>query len=426
MRDASSPGLLSADFEDRTLRCIRCGLCLDACPTFRLTGNEAQSPRGRIRLMRDAAAAGLATDAPASSQLDACLGCRACEAACPSGVGYGAALEEFREASDQAGWRPGLERLARRALIEALTRPRLLLALLRAAHALPSRCRVLPRWVALTLTGQRGAPVVLPATPHRPRLGRLPAKAQALAPRRAAVGVLEGCVMRVLFAETNEATVRVLQRAGCDVFAPCEAGCCGALDAHAGRLEAARRKARALIDAFRAHALDAIVVNSAGCGSAMKAYGTLLAGDPQYAEQARAFAARVRDASEYLAEAGGPPPEGRFDALVAYHDACHLAHAQRVTAAPRRLLSAVPGLRLVDLPESDTCCGSAGIYNLTHPRMAVRLLERKVDAIAATGAAVVAAGNPGCIAWMREGVRRRGLAVRVLHPVEILDEAAGG
>jgi len=416
--------LLGDRFEERTLRCIRCGLCLDACPTFRLTGNEADSPRGRIRLMRDAAGAEMAPEAPAAGHLDACLGCRACEAVCPSGVEYGPAIEEFRGAAEEAGWRPALQRVARHGLLEALTRPRVLLAMLRVARALPGGCARLPSWVARPLVDERGVPVVLPATPSRLRIGRLAERSEARTVRRATVGILEGCVMRVLFPETNEATVRVLQRAGCDVIAPPRAGCCGALDAHAGRLDAARRKARALIDAFGPYSLDAIVVNSAGCGSAMKAYGELLGDDASYAGPARSFAAKVRDVSEFLSDLDAPLSGGRFDAVVAYHDACHLAHAQGIVAAPRRLLAGVPGLRLVDLPESDTCCGSAGIYNLTHPRTAGRLLERKVDAIVATGAGVVAAGNPGCVAWIREGVRRRGLRIRVLHPVEILDEAA--
>jgi glycolate oxidase iron-sulfur subunit len=231
--------------------------------------------------------------------------------------------------------------------------------------------------------------------------------------------------MRVLFHPTNLATVRVLQRNGCEVLAPRAAGCCGAFHLHSGYMDDAKARARALLDAFENVEMDAFVVNSAGCGSTLKEYGELLEGDPVYAERAHEFAAKVKDVSEWLMEIGIEPPAGRLDATVTYHDACHLAHGQGIRSAPRELLRAIPGLKLVELPESDTCCGSAGVYNLTQPEMAARLLERKVEFIAETGASVVATGNPGCLAWIEQGLRARGLEVSVRHPVEILDAAYG-
>jgi glycolate oxidase iron-sulfur subunit len=281
----------------------------------------------------------------------------------------------------------------------------------------------MPGFAAELLTGSPDASVTLPAVPKKIAVGRLPECSPAKGPKRYRVGVLAGCVMRVLFHETNTATVRVLQRNGCEVLAPRKAGCCGALHLHAGYLDDAREKARALLDAMKGVEIDAFVINSAGCGSTLKEYGEILADDPVYADRARAFSAKVKDIAEFLVDIGAEPPSGEYKATVAYHDACHLAHGQKITTPPRALLRSIPGLTLVDLPESDTCCGSAGIYNLTQPDMARRLLERKVNFILQTGATVVATGNPGCLAWIEQGLRERGHTIEVKHPVEILDEA---
>lgn len=411
---------------DKSLRCIRCGFCLDACPTFRLTGNEADSPRGRIYLMRSVREGALPLDESVRAHLDACLGCRACESACPSGVEYASILEDFRAGMEQRGARPAAQSFARRQLLATLTSPARLAASLKAAGRLgrlTGQRKTMPPLAAELLTGRADAAVTLPAVPQRIEVGRLPEVSPAIGERRYRVGILAGCVMRVLFGDTNAATVRVLQRNGCEVVAPRAAGCCGALHLHSGYMADAKAKARALLDAFRDVEMDAFVVNSAGCGSTLKEYGELLEDDPVYADRARAFAAKVRDVSEFLMEIGLTPPEGRFEATVAYHDACHLAHGQRITVQPRALLRAIPGLRLVDLPEPDTCCGSAGIYNLTQPELAARLLERKVAFIRETGASVVATGNPGCLAWIQQGLAARGYDVEVRHPVEILDAA---
>lgn len=415
--------------EKKALKCIRCGFCLDACPTFRLTGNEADSPRGRIYLMRSVMDGVIPLDSGVRAHIDACLGCRACETACPSGVEYGTIVERFRAGMEAVGGRPATQTFARKQLLGLLTNPGRLSAALKGAGILSRLTgdrRTMPPLAAELLTGRADALVTLPATPTRASVGRLPEVSPAIGERRCRVGILAGCVMRVLFHGTNEATVRVLQRNGCEVVAPRAAGCCGALHLHSGYMTDAKQLARKFVEAFRSVEMDALVVNSAGCGSTLKEYGELLADDPVYAEEARKLAAKVRDVSEFLAEIGIETPAGRLEKTVAYHDACHLAHGQKITTAPRKLLSQIPGLRLVDLPESDTCCGSAGIYNLTQPGMARRLLERKARFIEETGATVVATGNPGCLAWIQQGLAERGRPIEVLHPVEILDAAYHG
>jgi glycolate oxidase iron-sulfur subunit len=412
--------------QDKALKCIRCGFCLDACPTFRLTGNEADSPRGRIYLMRSVMENAIPLDNGVRRHIDTCLGCRACETACPSGVEYADILEHFRADMESYGARPASQQFARKQLLDMLTSPAKMAMALKVSgllEKLTGPMTTMPKIASELLTGSDEAVVKLPATPKKISIGKLPELSPSTGEKRYRVGVLAGCVMRVLFHDTNEATVRVLQRNGCEVIAPKEAGCCGALHLHSGYMADAKARARALIEAFKDVEMDAFVVNSAGCGSTLKEYGELLADDPVYAEEARLFASKVKDVSEFLVNIGIEPPENALNITVAYHDACHLAHGQKITAAPRQLLKSIPGLNLVDLPESDTCCGSAGIYNLTQPLMAERLQNRKVEFIAQTGASVVATGNPGCLAWIQQGLKERGLDVQVLHPVDILDKA---
>ena len=365
-------------------------------------------------------------DSGVMGHLDSCLGCRACETACPSGVEYAGILEQFRADIEKSPSRPPTQRFARKQLLATLTNPGRLAASLKAAgllNRLLGNPRNMPGFAAQLLTGSAGIDVILPATPNHIEIGRLPERSHAIGEKRYTVGILAGCVMRVLFHETNLATVRVLQRNGCEVIAPRTAGCCGALHLHTGYMDDAKTKARALLDSVAPYDMDAFVVNSAGCGSTLKEYGHLLSDDPQYAHRAIEFAAKVKDITEWLAETGIAPPSGGYDAKVAYHDACHLAHGQRITAAPRALLKSIPGLELVEIPESDTCCGSAGVYNLTQPEMARRLQQRKVDFIAESGASVVATGNPGCLAWIQQGMQERGIQIEVRHPIEILDSA---
>ncbi len=413
--------------EDNLMTCVHCGFCLPACPTYLETGSEADSPRGRIVLMRGLHEGTLqATDADVVRHLDLCLGCRACEPACPSGVQYGHILEYARAQWQGKHVRPAHTQAARGALLTTLTRPKLGAIAMRfaqlAAHGEVPAAAVR----AFSGNSEAAAQAVLLPTQISPALP--PVITPAIGARRCRVGVLTGCVMRVLYGDVNQDTVKVLAANGCEVLANRRQGCCGALHAHQGQVDEAQAMARALIDAFTPlGGLDAIVVNSAGCGSAMKDYGTLLADDPAYAARAQAFAAKVRDICEFLDTIGWIAPfrdSGNETLTVAYHDACHLAHGQGVRDAPRALLARIPSVSLVSLAESDVCCGSAGIYNLTQPEMAKRLQARKLEHILAANANVVAAGNPGCLAWIGAGLKERNLpAIRVAHPVTLLAEA---
>ncbi|HEY3283368.1 MAG TPA: glycolate oxidase subunit GlcF [Armatimonadota bacterium] len=421
--------------EESLRDCIHCGLCLSSCPTYLVLGTEADSPRGRIYLMRAYAEGSREVGPVLSAHLDTCLGCRACEAACPSGVSYGALLEEMRSRLEHEQPRPAGQRLARGFLLSTLTSPsRLSLALQgsrllarvtgQGAGELPGPLRKL---LSKDAAGGGGL------STHRgtsPKHAPTPEVTEAEGTHRYTVGLLTGCVMEVLFSDVNDATRRVLARNGCRVIAPPKQGCCGALHVHNGRLEEARDLARRLIDTFSEYPLDALIVNSAGCGSTLKEYGQLLSGDPAYAERAAALAAKVRDICEFLAEidlAPFPSPSGpTVSHRVTYHDPCHLAHAQGIRSQPRELLRRLPGVELVELPESDLCCGSAGIYNLTQPSLARQLQERKLAAVDSTHAEVVATGNPGCLLWIEEGLQSRQRPVEVVHPVELLDRAYRG
>jgi len=412
--------------DDKTIKCIRCGFCLDACPTFRLTGEETKSPRGRIYLVRSWRENVIPFDKDVMASLDSCLGCRACETACPSGVEYGSILEMARTHIENSHLRPSSQTFARAQLLNTLTNPRLLVASLKAAGLMGKLTGgKMPGFAAKLLSGSADSAVSLPRPQGEVKIHSLPRRSPAIGAKRYTVGILAGCVMRVLFGGTNAATLRVLQANGCEVIAPDDAGCCGALHLHTGFHDDALRRATGLIEAFTPYfdQLDAIIVNSAGCGSTMKEYGDLLASNPAYRDRAKAFAAKVSDVSEWLMQIGLSPPPRRLDAVVSYHDACHLAHGQKIRLQPRALLQQIRGLKLVEMDEADTCCGSAGVYNITEPRMARRLLERKIANLKATGASIIATGNPGCLAWIQQGVQESGLKVRICHPVELLDEA---
>ncbi len=421
----------STQHEQDLMTCVHCGLCLNACPTYLETGSEADGPRGRIVLMRGLHENTLSTsDADVTRHLDRCLGCRACETACPSGVPYGRLLETTREQIVRDRVRPPATDAARHALLDTLARPRRMTVAMRFAKLTTGG--TVPAPVAHLLSGSGsprigggGGHVALPSTLSPPLP---PAVTPPVGPRRFRVGVLAGCVMRVLFGDVNDDTMRVLAANGGEVLVGRRQACCGALHVHNGYGDQARQMARALLDAFHPwDGLDAIIVNSAGCGSTMKEYGHLLADDPAYADKAQAFAAKVRDVSEWLDEAGWVAPLRPLSpdpVTVAYHDACHLAHGQQIREAPRALLARIPGVRLVPLAESEICCGSAGIYNFTEPDMARRLQARKLAHIRDTGASIVATGNPGCLAWIQNGLAERGPAnIRVAHPITLLAEA---
>ena len=398
---------------DKFLDCVHCGLCLQACPTYVELGTEMDSPRGRIYLMKGLEEGSLPMTSDVARHLDLCLGCRACETACPSGVRYGELIESARSFVEEQHRRPLFDRIRRRMITLLFPRPQLLRSLL-----LPLRL--------LEIMGILGAVRRVSAVAAMlPRLGwwsPLPAVVPAQGAERQRVGLVAGCVAQVLFAETNRATARVLARNGCSVVTPVRQTCCGALYLHAGARGDALECARRNIDEFPSD-VSAIVVNAAGCGAMLKEYGILLAADPTYAARARAFSAKVRDITEFLAALPITPPRGTLHARVTYHDACHLAHGQGVRDAPRRLLQQIPGVELLELAESDTCCGSAGSYNLTEPEMARRLGDRKAANIRATGAACVAAANPGCVMQIQASLRRAGVDATVLHPVELLDRA---
>jgi glycolate oxidase iron-sulfur subunit len=405
---------------DKSLACIHCGLCLSSCPTYLETGNENDSPRGRIYLMRAVQDGRLPLGDAAVRHVDLCLGCRACEAVCPSGVHYGELLEATRDHIEQHHQRPPWQRFLRRIAIEQVFPfPRRMELALLPAKLL--RRFGFQRWLPKFA---RDALALIPDKPSRVSLPRC--SVSTAADKRGRVGFVSGCVMSVLFGETNAASVRLLNRAGFDVVTPEDQGCCGALYAHGGNLEDARAAARRNIAIFERENLDAIIINAAGCGSTLKEYGHLLRDDPVWAARGAAFSDKVKDLVEWLGRfpigdwqsAIGNPP------CVTYHDACHLAHAQRIAQPPRQLVRAIAGENFVELPESDVCCGSAGSYNLTEPEMAERLQRRKVENILKSGARIVVTTNPGCLLQMQAGLRKSGAGnIEVLHIADYLDRA---
>ena len=427
--------------------CVHCGFCLPACPTYQLWGEEMDSPRGRIHLIGQMLEGASASPA-AGTHLDRCLGCMACVPACPSGVRYDKLIESARSwaaepsaaGAEAAKPAPALpprsrrERALRSAIFATFPYPRrlrLLLGPLRAAQRVHAD-RLLERGRIGRLAGRiapelTAALRVAPGGPagRLPR-GRLPARVNAKGQRRAVVGMLAGCVQQVFFPQVNAATARVLASEGCDVVIPAGQGCCGALSLHDGRREEAARFARATIETFARAGVEAIVVNSAGCGSAMKEYADLLAGDPAWAARAAALSAKVADFSEFLADLGPAAVRHPLPMTVAYHDACHLAHAQRITAQPRELLAAIPGLRVADLADAGMCCGSAGIYNLVQPEAALELGDRKAKAVAATGADVLVSANPGCTLQIAAALSAAGTSMPALHIAEVLDASMSG
>jgi len=400
---------------------VHCGFCLQACPTYTVLGLETESPRGRIQLVRALVEERIPLTAGVVAHFDLCLQCRACETACPSGVPYGRIMEGARALVQSRPERPAAWRLrmiALRLLFASPWRLRLAFGMLR-VHQRSALAPLVRRLLPRRLRDMYATLPILSERFFRP--GAVAAEPQA-APR-ARVALLTGCVMPLAYAPTQEATVRVLARNGCRVLTPVEQGCCGALHLHNGDPEAARRLARRNIDAFLASGAEAIVVNAAGCGSTMKEYGELFAGDAAYAEKAQRFAAKVRDVSEFLVALPFRSPTGRVDAKVTYQDSCHLVHAQRIRGAPRDVLRSIPGLQLVEMAASDRCCGSAGIYNVTQPEMSRRLLAEKMDDALSTGCDVIATANPGCMLQLEAGVRLWGSGQRVVHLVELLDEA---
>ena len=415
---------------DLIAECVHCGFCLPTCPTYALWGEEMDSPRGRIYLMKLAREGEVPLNETVTRHFDLCLGCMACVTACPSGVRYDRLIEATRSQVERNFERPPDDRLFRRMIFELFPYPKRLRALLGplllydklGLRALARRFGLLDRLPA-HLRAMEG--LTPPLRPEQLWL-RLPTVTSAVGERRRRVGLLEGCVQRVFFGDVNAATVRVLAAEGCEVVVPPEQGCCGALEVHAGQEGRALARARRLIALFERAGVDTIVVNAAGCGSTMKEYGHLLRDDPAWAARAEWFAAKVKDVSEILAEL---EPRASYLPLryrTAYHDACHLQHAQGVRAQPRAVLRRIPGLELLEVPESELCCGSAGIYNLVEPEPAQELGDRKVQNVLATCPDLVATSNPGCLLQIRQGLERAGQPLPVVHPIELLDASING
>src|ERR1700761_6726123 len=432
--------------------CVHCGFCLPACPTYSLWGEEMDSPRGRIYLVSELLEGAPLTLA-ASEHFDRCLGCMACMTACPSGVQYDQIIEAAREwteaaglpaeaasgpageppgGSDPAARRPLRDRLTRSAIFALFPYParlRLATAPLRllqrtGADQLIARTGLVGR---ISPSAEQALRLAPPATRPLPP-GRFPERVAARGPRRAVVGMLTGCVQSVFFPRVNAATARVLAAEGCDVVIPRDQGCCGALSLHSGRTAEAARFAARTIEAFEGAEVDVIVVNSAGCGSAMKEYERLFGhlADPSMTARAAALSARVRDLTEFLAELGPVAPPHPVPGRAAYHDACHLGHAQRITREPRALLREVPHLELVELPDAGTCCGSAGVYNLLQPDAARALGVRKADAVLDSGATLVISANPGCTLQISAELASRGQTIATAHVAEVLDASIRG
>ncbi|NOZ28439.1 MAG: (Fe-S)-binding protein [Chloroflexi bacterium] len=406
-------------------KCTHCGLCLNQCPTYRVLSLEMDSPRGRIYQMKAVADGRLTISPDFALHINQCLDCRACTTACPSGVPYGSLLERARgqveRALPRSRWERGLRRLIFDHLFPYPTRLRLVATALRFYQR--SALSRLFHWL-----GQRGLipQALLYAESLAPTLS-----SQFFSPREAShtpaqgeqkrrVALFYGCVMPLVYPDTHRATVRVLARNGCAVEVPEGQCCCGALHIHAGEREAARRLARQNIAAFAD--AEVIVVNAAGCGAAMKEYPELF-DDPAERAQAEAFAAKVRDVTEFLTEISFEPPKGRVKARVTYHDPCHLVHAQGIREQPRQILRSIPGLEFVEMRASDRCCGSAGIYNLTHPELSQQVLAEKLETIREVEPEVVVSANIGCMLQIEAGLRKEGAPIRVMHVVDLLDAA---
>jgi glycolate oxidase iron-sulfur subunit len=410
--------------------CVHCGFCLPACPTYRSWGNEMDSPRGRIYLMRALSEKQLTLSPTVVKHFDQCLGCMACMTACPSGVKYDALIEETRFEIERSYERPRQERWLRAVLFALLPYPRRLFwlklcgwlyqrlglqRLLRASGIL----RRLPARLA-------NVEALMPEVSWATLTTTVAARTSAQGTRRRTVALLPGCVQGAYFPEVNAATVRVLAAEGCDVVVPRGLGCCGALPLHAGREVQAKQLAQQVIARLEAERVDVVIVNAAGCGSAMKEYARLFAGDPEWSERARAFSAKVKDVSELLIELGPVAPRQPLPVRAAYHDACHLAHAQRVRSQPRALLRDIPELELLEIPDGDECCGSAGVYNLLVPDSAREIGQRKASSIAALAPQLLISANPGCTLQIQNQLRARGIDLPACHPIELLDASING
>ena len=410
--------------------CVHCGFCLPACPTYQNWGEEMDSPRGRIYLMKGLLEHRVQLTDAVRGHFDACLGCMACVTACPSGVKYDALIEQQRAQLERDKPRKLFDRLFRAMIFALFPHPARLRAMLwvQALYQKSGVQWLLRRLGFFKLMPRRLAQLerVMPSVGVHELRARLPAFSAATSSRRGRVALLAGCVQRVYFPGVNEATIRVLNAEGYDVLLPEEQGCCGALSLHAGREHEAKELARAMIEMFEREPVDAVLVNAAGCGSHMKTLGRLFADEPAFAERGHQFDLRVRDVTEFLAAVKPAAARHPVRVRAAVHDACHLRHAQRIFEEPRALLRGIPELILLEVPDPEQCCGSAGIYNLIQPESAEAIGKRKVDNVLSTNAELLVSGNPGCTLQIQAILRDRGFSLPALHPIELLDLSIRG
>ncbi len=405
--------------------CVHCGLCLNHCPTYKVLGMEMDSPRGRIYQVLHVNEGDMAMSEAFATHIDRCLGCLACETACPSGVQYGRIVERARAQIEQKYKRPLLTRLLRnlfyRKIIVHFGRLRFMARLVR-FYQRSGLQALLRKTGLLKLFGVADLDRLAPQIDKEFFFGEIGKVFPAAGARRGKVAFLAGCINNVAFSHLNHATIRVLTQNGIEVHVPAGQGCCGALHAHAGFREDARQLARNNIKVFLAGDYDAIVTNAAGCGSNMKEYDDLLEHDPEFAARAKEFKAKAKDITEYLAQVGLLSPKKKITQKVAYQDPCHLANAQRIRIQPRELLKAI-GAQLVELPHPDQCCGSAGVYNVAQNELSMKILDAKMDDVTSVSSDMIATANVGCMIQLRAGMEMRGLSIPVKHVVELLEEA---
>ena len=426
---AHDPQAKQRDYRELIADCVHCGFCLPACPTYVSWGEEMDSPRGRIDLMKGVADEIIPMDKLVGEHIDACLGCMACVTACPSGVRYDLLIEATRARVEEHVPRSAADRAFREFVFSVFPYPARLRAMIPGLWLATQlgMTRLAAGPLGKLLPAQlRQLATMAPPVRLADTFADLPAFTPARGTRRARVALVAGCVQRAFFPGVNAATLRVLSAEGCEVVVPRGQGCCGALSVHSGRLEEGKAFARALIAHFERESVDAILVNAAGCGSTLKEYGDLLDSEPEWRDRARAFAGKVRDINEYLATLEPRAPRRPLTLRVAYHDACHLAHAQRVRTQPRELLRSIPGLELLEIPDGDQCCGSAGTYNLFQPESAHEIGLRKVENVRSVAPDLVASANPGCTLQMQSIMREQGVNLRAAHPIELLDAAING
>ena len=413
--------------EEDLYKCVHCGFCLQACPTYVETGLETESPRGRIALMKAVNEERIEITPTVFRHWDLCIQCRACEVACPSGVPYGRLIEATKAEVERYRRPRLLPRLAAAVLLKRVLPSQRSMTALIAGLRLYQRSglRRLVRWSRILRLISARLVSLEASAPEVPR-SRFKAAGQvvsAAGERRARVSLLSGCVMPLIHGPEMHAVTRVLARNGCEVVVPKAQVCCGAINSHSGDLDTARELARRNVEVFLEAGVDAVVVASAGCGIRMKEYGELLEGDPEYAEKAERLSTQVKDIHEFLVGLPFVPPAGRLDHRVTLQDSCHLAHAQRITEAPRALLRSIPGVEVVEMANSSRCCGAGGTYTITQRDFSLRLLDNKMNAVEDTGADVLATANPGCHMQLRQGIQRAGLSMEVRYVTDLLDES---